>query len=183
MYRKHTKSPYLLRMQVFSTIHLSACLLFMSVGSVSDSPINDELGLTSTLACALLSNDEETLYNIARWFTKEYQFISDGYRLYAGLNCLSDKESAWYNSSPSQKYVLRQLKAMDFSLLGDTPYKTLSNEKASFFTKDERGNHIHAAELDIALLMLYGHMLYCGRSYAYSISLELPISRLSIVDT
>ena len=183
MYRQHTKSLYLLRMQIFSTIHLSACLSFMSVGSVSGSPINDEQELMSTLACALLSNDEETLYNIARWFTKEYQFISDGYRLYAGLNCLVDKESAWYNSSPSQKYVLRQLKAMDFSLEGDTPYKTLFIEKAAFFTKDKRGNHIRAAHLDIALLMLYGHILYCGRSYAYSISLELPISRLPAVDT
>lgn len=150
----------------------------MSVGSVSDSPINDEQWLISTLACALLSNDEETLYNVARWFTKEYQFVSDGYRLYAGLNCLGDKESPWYNSSPSQKYVLRQLKAMDFSLVSDTRYKTLFNEKASFFTKDEGGNPIRAADLDIALLMLYGHILYFGRSYAYSISLGLPLSKL-----
>lgn len=149
----------------------------MSVGSVSESAVHYGQGLTFSLACALLNKDEETLYNVARWFTKEYQFVTDGYRLYAGLNHLGDKENAWYNSSPSQKYVLRQLKAMDFSLVGDTRCKTLYNEKASYFTKDEAGNPIPAADLDIGLLMLYGHILYFGRSYAYSISLGLPVNK------
>lgn len=146
----------------------------MSVGSVSDPPINDAQVLTSKLACALIGNDEETLYNVARWFTKEYQFVTDGYRLYAALNRLCDKGSAWYNCSPSQKYVLRQLKAMDYSLVGDARYKSLFNDKASYFTRDEAGNLIRAVDLDIGLLMLYGHILYFGRSYAYSISLGLP---------
>lgn len=174
MYRVHTKLLYLLQMQTYSIIRLSACFSSMSVGSVSDPPINDEQGLTFTLACALVDNDKETLYNVARWFTKEYQFVTDGYRLYAALNRLGDKESAWYNRSPSQKYVLRQLKAMDFSLVDENRYKTLFNEKASYFTKDEAGNSIRAADLDIGLIMLYGQILYSGRSYAYSISLELP---------
>ena len=169
-------------MQMFFIIHLGACFSFMSVGSVSDHPNNGERELTSTLACALVVNDEETLYNVARWFTKEYQFVTDGYRLYAALNRLCDKESAWYNCSPSQKYVLRQLKAMDYSLVGETRYKSLFNDKASYFTKDEAGNPIRAANLDIGLLMLYGHILYFGRSYAYSISQRPPSESWHDVD-
>lgn len=120
--------------------------------------------------------------NVARWFTKEYQFVTDSYRLFAALNRLCDKENAWYNCSPSQKYVLRQLKAMDYSLVDKARNKTLFHERASYTTRDETGNPIHATDLDIGLLMLYGHILYFGRSYAYSISLQLPSVTCYVID-
>ena len=123
------------------------------------------------IACALLGNDDETLCNIARWFMKEYQFVTDGYRLFSALNKLSDSENSWYNSGPSQKYILRQLKAVDFSLLGDARRKSLFQERASYTTKDDNGNQIRAQEMDVVLLMLYGHILYVGKSYAYAVSM------------
>lgn len=121
-------------------------------------------------ACALLGNDDESLCNIARWFMKEYQFITDGYRLFSVLNRLCDSENSWYNCGPSQKYILRQLKAVDFSLLGDARRKSLFQERASYTTKDDNGNQIRAQDMDVALLMLYGHILYVGKSYAYAVS-------------
>lgn len=120
--------------------------------------------------CALLGNDDETLCNIARWFMKDYQFITDGYRLFSALNRLSDSENSWYNCGPSQKYILRQLKAVDFSLLSDAPRKSLFQERASYTTRDENGNQIRAQDMDVALLMLYGHILYAGKSYAYAVN-------------
>lgn len=104
---------------------------------------------------------------------KEYQFVTDSYRLFSVLNRLYDGENTWYNSGPSQKYVLRQIKAMDYSLMSATRYNSVFQERASYTTKDETGNPLRAADLDIGLLMLYGHILYVGRSYAYSISLRL----------
>ena len=121
-------------------------------------------------ACALLGNDDETLCNIARWFMKEYQFVTDSYRLFSALNRLSDSQNSWYNCGPSQKYILRQLKAVDFSLLGDARRKSLFQERASYTTKDDNGDQIRAQEMDVALLMLYGYILYAGKSYAYAVS-------------
>lgn len=134
------------------------------------SPKSYGLKIETYTACALLGNDDETLCNIARWFMKEYQFVTDGYRLFSALNRLSDCENYWYNSGPSQKYILRQLKAVDFSLLGDARRKSLFQERASYTTRDENGNQIRAQDMDITLLMLYGHILYTGKSYAYAVS-------------
>lgn len=107
---------------------------------------------------------------------REYQFVTDGYRLFAAFNRLSHSENSWYNCGPSQKYILRQLKAVDFSLLGDARRKSLFQERASYTTKDEKGNQIRAQEMDVVLLMLYGHILYAGKSYAYAVSTsESPV--------
>ena len=101
----------------------------------------------------------------------EYQFISDTYRLFSAVNRLCDSRyNSWYNCGPSQKHVLRQLKAMDFSFLGSGSKKTHFQERASFTTKDSDGNPIHAESLDVSLLMLYGHILYAGKSYPYAVS-------------
>ena len=143
-------------------------------------PISNDVKTNAYTACALLGNDDETLCNIARWFMKEYQFVTDGYRLFSALNRISNSENSWYNCGPSQKYVLRQLKAVDFSLLGDARRKSLFQERASYTTKDDNGNQIRAQDMDVALLMLYGHILYAGKSYAYAVSTsESPIRGLA----
>lgn len=157
-------------MLMFSIIHGIRCYRFMSAGSVSYA-----IGYTGSLtdaaaACALIVNDDETLCNLARWFMKEYQFMTDGYRLFSALNRLCDSENSWYNCGPSQKYILRQLKAVDFSLLGENRRKNQPQERASYSTRDSDGQKICAKDMDVALLMLYGHILHAGRSYAYAVS-------------
>ena len=104
---------------------------------------------------------------------KEYQFVTDSYRLFSTLNRLCNRPHVWYNSGPSQKYILRQVKAMDFALVGEDRRKTIFQEKASYTMKDKDGNPIRAKEMDVALLMLYGHILYTGTSYSYALSMLL----------
>lgn len=99
-----------------------------------------------------------------------YQFVTDGYHLFAALHRLCDSDNDWFNSSPSQKYLLRQLKAVDFSFLKEGKKKPLFQERASYTTKDSSGKPLLAEDLDVALLMLYGHILYAGKSYSHAIS-------------
>ncbi|KAL8929626.1 MAG: hypothetical protein Q9172_000422 [Xanthocarpia lactea] len=106
------------------------------------------------LACALMVSDHEMSCSVARWFMKEFQFVTDGYRLFSAVNRLCDGGNRWFNSSPSQKYVLRQLKAMDHSLVGQSQHRTCFQEKASYTTIDDEGNPIQASEMDLSLLML-----------------------------
>ncbi len=137
-------------------------------------------------ACALIGDDDETLCNIARWFMKEYQYVTDGYRLFSALNRLCNSESSWFNCGPSQKYIMRQLKAVDFSILAEDRRKSLFQERASYSTKTSDGLKLQAGDMDIALLMLYGHILHAGRSYANAVSKFTTASTMALsaaVDT
>ncbi|KAI9668670.1 MAG: transcription factor TFIIIC subunit tfc4 [Trizodia sp. TS-e1964] len=120
--------------------------------------------------CAIWANDEEACCTITRWFMKEYQFTTDTYRLYSALNRLCKTPVLWYNSPPSQKFILRQIKAMDFALVSETERKKRFEEKASYTAKDKDGNPVVNTEMDVALLMLYGHILYSGTSYAFALN-------------
>ncbi|MCJ1479050.1 transcription factor TFIIIC subunit tfc4 [Lambiella insularis] len=132
--------------------------------------------------CALLAEDDDTLCNVARFFMKDYQFVSDSYHLFATLNRLCNRSNIWYNNGPTQKYILRQIKAVDFSLMGEERLKSYYQEKASYTTKDEAGQYIHAEGMDIALIMMYGFILYTGGSQIYALSktLESLLTLLSV---
>ncbi|KAL4806915.1 hypothetical protein BDV18DRAFT_121499 [Aspergillus unguis] len=148
--------------------------------------------------CALRVQDEEILANEARWFIKEYQFVTDTYRLFAMLSCISgDPHRSLFHSSPLMKFMLRQIKAIDFTLpdhiTGGRQTKAIREsiykERAALSTKDEKGNLIPAEEMDVALLVLYGHILYSGNSFypalnyffrAYALDDKNPAVLLSI---
>ena len=108
---------------------------------------------------------------------KEYQFVTDSYRLYSTLNRLCERPNLWYNSGPSQKYILRQIKAMDLLLTREETRELSVPERASYSTKEKDDDPIRAKELDIALLMLYGHILYTGTSHAYALSRSIEALR------
>ncbi|KAL4928515.1 tetratricopeptide repeat protein [Aspergillus undulatus] len=148
--------------------------------------------------CALRAQDEETLSNEARWFIREYQFVTDTYRLFAMLSCLcGDPHRSLFHSSPLMKFMLRQIKAIDFTL-PDTfndarttkrPRESIYKERAALSTKDENGKAIPAEDMDVALLVLYGHILYSGNSFypalnyffrAYALDNKNPAVLLSI---
>lgn len=90
--------------------------------------------------------------------------------------------------------MLRQIKAIDFTLPEDTERPSIDpaarqREKASLTTKNEKGEFINAESLDIALLVLYGHILYSGGSFypalnyffrAYALDDQNPAVLLSI---
>ncbi|RAL09686.1 TPR-like protein [Aspergillus homomorphus CBS 101889] len=147
--------------------------------------------------CALRMQDEETLANEARWFIKEYQFVTDTYRLFAMLSRLSgDPQRSLFHSSPNMKFMLRQIKAMDFTLPDNIagarpnrPRESIYQERASLSTRDETGEAISAEEMDIALIVLYGQILYSGNSFypalnylfrAYALDDQNPVVLLSI---
>ncbi|KAH8815777.1 hypothetical protein F5884DRAFT_852241 [Xylogone sp. PMI_703] len=120
--------------------------------------------------CALLTNDEETCVSVARFFMKDYQFTTDSYRMFGAITRICQSPISWYNSGPTQKYILRQIKAMDFALVDDAQREKYFAEKGSYSAQDEKGQVIVNDDMDIALLMLYGHILYSGTSYAYALN-------------
>jgi general transcription factor 3C polypeptide 3 (transcription factor C subunit 4) len=130
----------------------------------------------SVLVCALLANDEETCVAIARFFMKDYQFTTDSYRMFAAVTRLCHSQVSWYSSGPTQKYMLRQIKAMDFALVDRGRREKFFSEKGSYSAQDENGRLVINNDMDIALLMLYGHILFTGSSYAYALS-EIPYTK------
>ncbi|KAI9825411.1 MAG: transcription factor TFIIIC subunit tfc4 [Thelocarpon impressellum] len=137
-------------------------------------------------ACALFLQDDETICTVSRWFMKEYQFTTDTYRLYAALHRVCQTPTSWYNSGPAQKFLLRQIRAMDESLgSAEARQKRLSGRTSG----DVDGNQHGAGEMDVALLMLYGQVLYAGTGYfnafnyffrAYHLDPRNPLINLSI---
>lgn len=126
---------------------------------------------------------------------KEYQFVTDAYRLFAALSRLcGDPRKSFFHSSPSIKFMLRQVKAVDYSILDQPtadadPRLNFFAERARLSTKDEQGNPIPAENMDVALLVLYGHILYAGNGFtnalnyffrAYALDPENPAVLLSI---
>ena len=155
---------------MYSITHLVRHFGFTYVGLVSISLSEGSMPLTYVVACALLGNDSETLCNVARYFMKELQSFTDSYRLFATLNRMYDGPSSFYNSGPSQKYILRQVKAMDLCLIENQQPSASCQERASYTMRDGNGNPVKVEKLDIGLLMLYGYILYAGRSYSFALS-------------
>lgn len=96
------------------------------------------------------------------------------------------------------KFMLRQVKALDYSLPHDptasvsTPLRrtrqSVFGDRAAI-SRDELGETVLPEEMDVALLVLYGHILYSGNSFypalnyffrAYALDDENPAVLLSI---
>jgi general transcription factor 3C polypeptide 3 (transcription factor C subunit 4) len=90
--------------------------------------------------------------------------------MFAAVTKLCHSPISWYSSGPTQKYILRQIKAMDYALVDESQRKKYFSERGSYSTRDEHGNPIVNDDLDIALLMLYGHILFSSTSYLYALS-------------
>jgi general transcription factor 3C polypeptide 3 (transcription factor C subunit 4) len=91
--------------------------------------------------------------------------------MFAALMRLCQSPISWYSSGPTQKYILRQIKAMDYALVDDESRKKYFGEKASYSAQDKTGQPVVNQDMDVALLMLYGHILYTGTSYPYALSM------------
>ncbi|RFU78288.1 rna polymerase iii transcription initiation factor complex [Trichoderma arundinaceum] len=89
--------------------------------------------------------------------------ISDSSRMFALLSKLCQSPVSWYTSGPAQKFILRQIKAIDMS------YEAAA--KSATGKNDVDSSAMAAAKLnmDICLLMLYGHILFTSTSYTYAI--------------
>ncbi len=55
---------------------------------------------------------------------------------------------------------------MDFPLAGNEWQRNNHQERSAYTTVDANGNTVLPQDMDVSLLMLYGHVLYVGKSYA-----------------
>lgn len=83
--------------------------------------------------------------------------MSDSYRMFALLSNLCQSPVSWYTSGPAQKYLLRQIKAMD-----DAHTESVAKAAAGEGTE---------VALDACVLMLYGHILFTSTSYTYALGM------------
>ena len=123
--------------------------------------------------CALISNDDQTLLAISRFFMKDYQFTTDAYRVFAAFARMNNAPVSWYNSGPTQKFVLRQIKVMDYALVNEESRKQNFVEKAAYSAMDENGKLVINEDLDVSLLMLYGYILSTNNNFQFALSTYL----------
>ncbi|KAK5629734.1 hypothetical protein RRF57_005449 [Xylaria bambusicola] len=116
-------------------------------------------------ACALRARDEEACVAAARFLMRDRQFDSDPFRMFAALCRLCPSPASWYASGPVQKYMLRQIKLMDRALVSGGGED--SDEEES---KANGGRVYPSKELDITLLVLYGHILFVSNSFTYALN-------------
>ncbi|OLL23932.1 Transcription factor tau subunit sfc4 [Neolecta irregularis DAH-3] len=112
------------------------------------------------MACAFQAMDFEEAQNTCRWFTNTFRFMSDGYRFW---NRVSDTNALVAN--PSTKYLLRQIKAIDGAMTGDT-----LPGSATLSRKDSQGDPVKPNSYNVSLLMLYGHGLAAARSHIHALN-------------
>ena len=107
-------------------------------------------------SCAVYAGDEETCVAIARYFMRDYMPGTDSYRMFSAMCRVCQTPVSWYTSGPAQKFILRQIKTMDNIVMrrGDPPSQTDPSSIA----------------LDVALLTIYGHILFTTTSYTYALS-------------
>ncbi|KAI0879652.1 hypothetical protein GGS24DRAFT_438205 [Hypoxylon argillaceum] len=116
-------------------------------------------------ACALRARDEETCVAAARFLMRDRQFDSDPFRMFAALCRLCPSPASWYASGPVQKYMLRQIKLMDRALVSEGGEDSEEEE-----AKANGGRVYPSKELDVTLLVLYGHILFVSNSFTYALN-------------
>ncbi|KAI1282496.1 hypothetical protein F5Y07DRAFT_352769 [Xylaria sp. FL0933] len=116
-------------------------------------------------ACALRARDEETCVAAARFLMRDRQFDSDPFRMFAALCRLCPSPASWYASGPVQKYMLRQIKLMDRALMSGGGEDSDEEE-----TKANGGRVYPSKDLDVTLLVLYGHILFVSNSFTYALN-------------
>lgn len=85
--------------------------------------------------------------------------MTDSSRMFALLSSLCQSPVSWYTSGPAQKFILRQIKAMDDA-----------HEAAQTVRETNSSTDITTQPvLDACLLMLYGHILFTSTSYTYAL--------------
>ena len=147
--------------------------------------------------CSIKLGDEEQLQNAARWFVKSFGYSANAYNFYTiahhAYNGIHPRTV--YNNGPSQKFMLRQLKSIDWAVMSSEARELSSFadlEKKLYARREEE--HVASGELLPekhlpSALSAYAHMLMSGGSYAialsyyhraYTVTPNDPILNLSI---
>ncbi len=110
----------------------------------------------------MLTSDEEKSITIARHLIKDGA-TTDSYRMFALLSSLCQSPITWYTSGPAQKFILRQIRAIDTEQMAVQGYRPGSEDDVNILKPAE-------TQLDVCLLMLYGHILFTSTSYTFALS-------------
>lgn len=88
---------------------------------------------------------------------------TDSHRMFALISILCQSPITWYTSGPAQKFILRQIRSIDSEEMSKMAGRGgFDNQVNSTTHKD--------VNLDVCLLMLYGHILFTSTSYTYALS-------------
>lgn len=117
----------------------------------------------------MLGNDEARCLQICRYFMTSYQFETDAYRLFSAISKLHKAPTQWYSASPTQKYILRQIRALDASITNQMSGRQKPS-RAALTTTEEMNKPASTTREDVTLLILYGHILAVGGSHTYALS-------------
>src|SRR5690606_8954150 len=129
-------------------------------------------------SCAVYAGDEETCVAIARYFMRDYMPGTDSYRMFAAMCRVCQTPVSWYTSGPAQKFILRQIKTMDnIAMRRENNAATAGADAAATGTDPNNNSNSnskagadHETGLDVALLTIYGHILFTTTSYTYALS-------------
>lgn len=115
----------------------------------------------ASLCVALIFNDSERLTRTTRWFiTRGNLRAGSTYQLLAAVSRLAHGDSSWFTAGPTQKFVLRSVKTIDWHQLPlDIRAQYEFGTQAGYFNK--RGTMFKEAAkdgLDPGLLLNYGHI-------------------------
>jgi len=127
------------------------------------------------LACAVLLEDEQTMTTVCRWFMTEDKYSYGPYQLFNAIcRIFSTRTLNWFNAGPTQKFILRAVKAMDYALLSPSArmkYGFTGSEKSSYTNGGkEKPNYIGMEELDPSTLALYGHIMAAASTWASALN-------------
>ena len=122
------------------------------------------------LSCALILNDEQQLNTVCRWYMSTFPHSHGPYQLFLAVSRLhAGSNPNWFNSGPTQKFLLRAIKAMDYHLLTPTErehYTYTAQEISSYTNGGKReANWMNFPGHDPGLLALYGHVMSVAGSW------------------
>jgi general transcription factor 3C polypeptide 3 (transcription factor C subunit 4) len=112
-------------------------------------------------------NDVSNIAANIRWFMQFYQFRSDPYRFYYLILGTGVEAAEQFRHSADQKYLLRQIKAVDTVLTGATI------AGAASVNQMEGLQPLVPKTQSAVLLTLYGHRLAAGGSFAPAQSIPI----------
>lgn len=117
------------------------------------------------LVCAIYTSDEEKSVTVARHLMKDGA-TTDSYRMFALLSSLCQSPITWYTSGPAQKFILRQIRFIDTEQMTISSCQPGSGDDANAIDTS-------STQLDVCLLMLYGHILFTSTSYTYALGMSI----------
>ncbi|KAH8658754.1 RNA polymerase III transcription factor-like protein TFIIIC subunit Tfc4 [Tricladium varicosporioides] len=121
--------------------------------------------------CALISNNEAEIVKVARDIMKQHQFTTDSYRIFDVMIRMCHTPVSWYGAGPTQKFILRQIRAMDHALADEASKNGKQFiGKGSYSAVDENGQVVAIEDLNMSLLMIYGWILFTGSSFSLALN-------------